>query len=285
MVNTLSIEKLNEEDIDQIVKLSAIIEWDYSASDLQTIFASGIVFGHKTEDGELVSNSAIFTYEDKLASIGMVMVNPKFQKLGLGKAVTLRCIHSVKNIPIMLIATNEGIPLYEKLGFKQIGTVHKLITSHFQPVESITLNKVYTLSPYKNSHFEEIIVLDKRAVGANRRDFIKARMNQANEIMVIKDCNNNIVSYGASIQLKNMLLIGPIIARDVNQARVLIYQLGKNQKGKIRIDLLSDHISLINSLLEDGFEIVKQPPIMLLNADKLLNRNGTLFAIAAQAFG
>ncbi|MGZ4122529.1 MAG: GNAT family N-acetyltransferase, partial [Tumebacillaceae bacterium] len=93
--NGLELKRLDERDIPDLVALSASIGWDYTAEELRTVFASGLVYGHRSADGILASSAAIIPYGDQLASIGTVMVNPDFLRLGLGKAVTQACIDAV----------------------------------------------------------------------------------------------------------------------------------------------------------------------------------------------
>lgn len=278
--------ELTREDITSIIDLSAIIGWDYTHTDLNTIFESGIVLGHKTKDGHLISTAAIFPYDNILSSIGMVIVHPNYRGLKLGKITTQACLDRFKGKPAMLIATAQGIPLYNNMGFHKVDTLYKLISGTYTFSNS-TRTKEYKLKSRTLTEIDidEVIRLDEGAIGAKRTEFIRARINQSKTSLVLTDSNSHIIGFGLSIEQPDMLLIGPIVAPDTVHASFLIHTLINNYEGRIRIDIPSDKITLVNQLQQCGFNIVNIPPIMAINITELPKRNSSLFGIAGQAFG
>ena len=110
----IRVEHLSKEQIGDIVALSSYIGWDYNREEIDTVFNSGIVYGVWNERKELIASAAIILYGEALASIGMVIVHPDYKGRGIGKVITNSCMSSVSaQTPIMLIATDEGKPLYE----------------------------------------------------------------------------------------------------------------------------------------------------------------------------
>jgi hypothetical protein len=92
--------------------------------------------------------------------------------MGLGKIVTQACID------IMLIATEQGKPLYEKIGFTAVDCVHKYLCDHYIPVHSI--NKMgIEINTFSQEDLAQIVKLDERAVGAKRGKFLVNRIEQA----------------------------------------------------------------------------------------------------------
>jgi predicted GNAT family N-acyltransferase len=68
-------------------------------------------------------------------------------------------------------------------------------------------------------------------------------------------------------------------------AMLVIDELAKNYKEKLRIDL-SSHEETLKKLVENhGFQLQNEPPVMAYGVNPLPARQGNLFAIAAQAFG
>lgn len=280
----LQLTPLTIADIPSLIRLSASIGWDYDEAEICTMLQSGTIFGHKTEDGTVVSSAAIIPYENGLASIGMVIVHEQYRGRSLGKIVTQACIDTVSSdTTIMLIATEQGIPLYEQIGFKAVDSVLKYICDNDLSITMKSSNE--TIHFYHHEDFPQIVQLDEAAVGANRTEFLKHRLNQSKECLVVKDLLGKIIGFGLSIQGSVNCILGPIVAPSEEIALLLIDQLAKSNKGPFRMDVPANHVHFGEKLTTHGFKLATHPPIMILNGEHLPHRNNKLFGIAAQAFG
>lgn len=284
----MNLQPLHTEDIPSLIELSASLGWDYSRPDLHTILTSGIAYGHKTPTGKLISSAAIFPYGSKLASLGMVMVDPAHRRLGLGQAATQKVMDSLPdtNTPIALVATEQGVPLYEKMGYRTVSTLHKFIAETYRPRPESTKFPNYHLHQLSKSHLDEILHLDRTALGADRTKFLQARLQQANAGVILRrQTDNTAVGYALSIPGTVVTILGPVVAPDTDLAFALIDHLARQTNGALRIDIPSEQTALIEKLPLYGFTLQATPPVMLFNATHLPQRNATLYGIAAQAFG
>ncbi|MGG0390536.1 GNAT family N-acetyltransferase [Priestia megaterium] len=283
---SIALKRLNNSNIEDLVDLSKLIGWDYNCEEVQTVLESGRIYGHVNEEGKLLSSAAIINYKENLSSIGMVIVNPNYRGLGLGKAVTEACIHSItKGKSIMLISTPEGEPVYRKLGFQPVSFVHKCLCDNSLSQQHASLHNQYDVQVYRDKDFVHINQLDSRAVGADRSQFLKIRINQSKKSLVMKNSVGEVVGFGLSIQTPENLILGPIVAFNDQIAITLINELSKNHLGKLRIDIPNGKESFLQTLEKKGFKKVAEPPIMMLNSSDLLVRNNSLYGIAAQIFG
>ncbi|GAB6562997.1 GNAT family N-acetyltransferase [Bacillus mobilis] len=281
----IKVERLREEQIGDIVALSSYIGWDYNREEIETIFDSGIVYGVWNEREKLIASAAIILYGEKLASIGMVIVHPNYKGRGIGKAITDACIKSVSvQTPIMLIATDEGKPLYEKLGFRVVSYVSKYICSSYNVNDYCVGNEDYMVK-YEECDLEEIIKLDENAFGTNREEFLTKRMIQSEQCIVVKDKEQNVLGYGLSIQTSENKIIGPVVAKNDAMAMRIVHHLAREHNGKLRMDVPKGKNGFMKELEITGFQKVHTPPIMMKNSDKLLKRSNELYSIAAQVFG
>ncbi|RDU37191.1 GNAT family N-acetyltransferase [Neobacillus piezotolerans] len=197
--NNLNLIQFDKGDTPGLIALSASVGWDYDEYEIGTVMTSGKIFGHKNGKGEIVSSSAIIPYDNKLASIGMVIVNKEYRGLGLGKDATQKSIDSVSpDSSIMLIATEEGQPLYEKMGFRTVGHVQKFLCDNYVTPKSLKPNGV-TIVDYDENDFSEVLNLDKAAFGDIRSNFLHHRIHQSKQCLVAKDNKGTIVGYGISI--------------------------------------------------------------------------------------
>ncbi|WP_002149254.1 GNAT family N-acetyltransferase [Bacillus cereus] len=281
----IRVERLKKENIEDIVALSSYIGWDYNTEEIETIFNSGIVYGVWNERKELIASAAIIVYGETLASIGMVIVHPDYKGRGIGKVITDSCIKSVvAQTSIMLIATDEGKPLYEKLGFRAVSYVSKYICNSYNANYKCVGNEEYIMN-YKECDLEKIIKIDEGAFGTSRKKFLKRRIMQSEQCILIKDTKQNVLGYGLSIQTPENKIIGPIVAKNDTMAMEIVHSLAKGHNGKLRIDVPEGKKDFMKELEITGFQKVNKPPIMMKNSDKLLKRNNELYSIAAQIFG
>ncbi|QPA52704.1 GNAT family N-acetyltransferase [Lysinibacillus sphaericus] len=281
----LKLVEFDKYDVLGLVELSTSVGWDYDEYEVRTVMASGKIYGHKNTVGKIVSSAAIIPYDTNLASIGMVIVNEDYRGLGLGKKATQKCIDSVsQNTSIMLISTEDGKPLYERLGFSTVDSVHKYLSDKYIPTNLFNHPQI-TLERYKEEEIHKIIELDSAAFGDKRGELLLNRINQSKQCLVVKNQNGKIIGFGLSILGPENLLIGPIVAPNSQTAALIIDGLVINHQGKIRIDVPSSNDELMLFLEKSGFIKVSNPPIMIKNSIKMPYRNKELFAIAAQIFG
>ncbi len=223
----ISVERLRQEKIEDIVALSSYIGWDYNREEVETIFNSGIVYGVWNERKELIASAAINIIWEALASIGMVIVHPDYKGRGIGKMITDSCIKSVlAHTPIMLIATDEGKPLYEKLGFREVSYVSKYICNSYNAKDYCVRNEDYVMN-YEEGDLEKIIKIDEYAFGTNRKEFLKKRIMESEQCIVVRDKEQNVLGYGLSIQTPENKIIGPVVAKNDEMAMRIVHDLTK----------------------------------------------------------
>jgi hypothetical protein len=203
----------------------------------------------------------------------------------------------------MLVATAAGVPLYERLGFRTVETIEKLLCDRYQPPAETDrsadgmrdgripdgclprhLAASYRLRPLAADDVEAVIALDEAAVGARRNALLRARLTQAARSAVIRHADGSIAGFGLAVQRGSRLTIGPLVAPDAELALALIDYLAGEHQGTLRMDIPSGLHELSAGLVQRGFRQMEQPPVMMTGADRL-PYNHTLFALASMAFG
>lgn len=215
----------------------------------------------------------------------MVIVHPDYKGRGIGKAITSSCMNSVSaQTSIMLIATDEGKPLYKKLGFRVVSYVSKYICNSYNTNYKCAEDEEY-MKGYKEEDLERIIKIDEGAFGISRNEFLKQRIMQSEQCVVVKDTKENVVGYGISIQTPENKIIGPIVAKNDAMAMRIVHALARGHDGRLRMDVPKGKDDFLKELEIAGFQKVNTPPIMMKNSNQLLKRNNELYSIAAQIFG
>ncbi|MEK3854237.1 GNAT family N-acetyltransferase [Cytobacillus sp. FSL H8-0458] len=277
--------ELDQLDIPGLIDLSESVGWDYDEFEVRTLLESGRVFGHKNSAGSIVSSSAIIPYDTKLASIGMVIVHEEFRGLGLAMEAIRKCAESINgDRSLMLIATKEGMPLYEKMGFKTVDYISKFLCDQFVPVK-IQKHDGLFIEDFNQSDFAQLVDLDGAAFGDRRSVFLRNRISQSKQCLVVKNNNGEIIGYGLSIQGPVNLILGPIAAADPDTAALIAEKLALHHKGKLRIDVPEGRADFMSYLERSGFVKTNTPPVMMKNPAAMPQRDNSLYAIASQAFG
>lgn len=284
MVGNYRIVKLGKEYILPLISLSNSLGWDYDQPEISTLMETGEVYGHLTATGRLVSSGAVIKYREGLSSIGMVMVDPMHRRLGLGNGITKQCLDRAgRNSCTMLISTPEGYQLYEGLGFRQIGNVYKFVREQHD-IKEIHGQDI-SIFPLEAGGLDDIMDMDMHAFGTSRRDFLHVRLRQATEAWVALNLGGKVGGYIMCIDTPANTIIGPLVAEDDRIAIKLLVHVISRNPNRMRIDLLSNHISLSSMLYKNGFYLVSTPPVMTYNGTNLPERNGNLYSVSAQVFG
>lgn len=280
----LTIQRLTENDIPSLVELPREAGWDYDEAEMKAVLASGVVYGHKTPEGTVVSSSAVIPYKES-AALGLVIVRKAYRRRGLARKAVKACLAILPaDTGVMLFATKEGKPLYREFGFKEAGKVYKYIAQGHAVKKSSTALP-HNVEAYKDSDWHSVKQLDREAFGEERDIFLRHRLHQAHQCLVLKDGQNYPVGFGLSIWHEGQLLIGPVTAPAEREAAVLIEQLIEVHPVKVRIDL-ADESGIITAMLEQyGFEKQSEPNMMARCPGNAGSRNGKLYAIASQIFG
>ena len=174
-------------------------------------------------------------------------------------------------------------PLFEKLGFKTVGTLDKLLAKRYTGGLGKTAHQG-TVHPVSKKDIEEIIDLDEKAFGARRERLLRLRIEQASIGAVLRNLAGRAAGFALGVPGPERMGIGPAASPDEEAAALLIDRIAGWAPGPVRIDIPSQHRRLADFLTRRGFETVRHPPVMMRNGNALPPR-GHLFAVASQAFG
>jgi GNAT superfamily N-acetyltransferase len=122
MTGRLVMRKLTASDIRSAVQLSMEAGWNQTAEDWCTLIELTPEGCLAIEvDGELVSTTTLLCYGRRLAWIGMVLTRIAYRGRGFAHRLmteALALADRMKIETVKLDATDQGRPLYEKLGFR-----------------------------------------------------------------------------------------------------------------------------------------------------------------------
>ena len=120
---------LSASDIPAAVELSAQAGWNQTAEDWRMLLDLAPEGCLAMEvDGELAATTTLLCYGRRLAWIGMVLTKLQYRGRGLARRLMTQALAQADQLGIETVkldATDQGAPLYGKLGFRSEQTVER----------------------------------------------------------------------------------------------------------------------------------------------------------------
>lgn len=277
---------LRADHLPDAVRQSSALGWPYREADWRFAFDLGSGFAAEV-DGRLVATAMWWPYGETHASVGMIIVDPGMQGQGLGRALMGKLLHEARNRTVFLNSTQEGFPLYTRLGFAARGRVfqHQAVL----PAETVLATTPAGVRPMQAADGERVRRLDLAATGMDRTALLDA-LFEAGTTMVI-DRGLGVSAYACAREFGHGVVIGPVVATGAGSAADamdLITALAGHARGRfLRIDV-PEGSGLSAWLAEMGLPCVGHAVPMVrdvrpraIDADA----DACLFALSNQSFG
>lgn len=199
-------------DLPQALGLSSSAGWNQLASDWLRLLqlAPQTCFGIESE-GSLVATATLLPYGRRLAWLGMVLTRRDYQHQGLARQLLAQALAAARALGIETVkldATDQGQPLYEKLGFVAERGIERWIRDRRCDAPAC---------PSLNVPLESLAGLDSDAFGADRAQLLALLAAGGTATPLLAAEGYALWTPG---QIANHL--GPCVARAPDVARELI---------------------------------------------------------------
>lgn len=278
MQKQIDITAFGAEHLEGAVALSRGEQWPHRPEDwmmLQQLSAGVVALD---ADGKVVGTTFMTPYAEDYAMINLVIVDKSMRGLGLGRKMMERAIELAGNRPQRLTATQDGLPLYEKLGFVATGTV----CQHQGLVQPVA--RPDGIETMQADDIDQIKAMDRMALAADRSELIDAILAQGQVALIRKA--GQITAWAAIRAFGRGEVIGPVIANSLENARDLIAYHASSRSGCfLRVDTGSE-TGLSPWLEEIGLAHVGGGVTMRRPFSQDTEHPGPkVFALASQALG
>ncbi|WP_165223495.1 GNAT family N-acetyltransferase [Affinirhizobium pseudoryzae] len=278
MQNQIDLVAFGPEHLDDAVVLSRAESWPHRREDWAMVqqLSAGIVAIDGT--GRVMGTTFMTPLGDAYATINMVMVDKSMRGLGLGRKLMERAFELAGARPLRLIATKEGLPLYEKLGFVATGTIRQ----HQGEVHAV--QRPGGVEDMQNNDVETVRALDRNAYSTDRSALVDVLLERG-QIAVVRK-GDAVVAWAAIRPFGRGEVIGPVIAPDSKTACALIAYFASSREGAfLRVDTDSE-TGLASWLSELGLAHVGGGVTMRRPLIEDAGEPETkVFALVSQAFG
>jgi GNAT superfamily N-acetyltransferase len=281
--DTFTIQPMEPRHLAGALRLSQAEKWPHRAEDwhLFLSLSKGVV---AIENGEVVATALATPFGDT-ATINMIIVDGRMRGRGLGRKMMTSVMSLLHPREWRLVATLEGLPLYEKLGFRTVGEIlqHQGMAQAPEHVPAPAAHAADGLHLASVEDASVLAQLDKAATGMDRTVLI-SELLRLGKILAIRE-NGQITAYAALRPFGRGEVAGPVIARDADQARLLLsYMLTECEGRFLRVDTGAE-TGLAPFLAEHGLANAGGGIAMRLGATDDASVPVHTFALAAQALG
>lgn len=241
---------LMSKDIESACRLSETLGWPHRREDWTQLLnvGQGVALEH---EGRLIGTGLCIP-QGALATIGLIVVDEAYRGLGLGRQMMERAMALAGDLPMMLVATAAGAPLYEQFGFVNCNQV----TQHqgqSRPVRTTQDPLVQAMTPADRAAIEQLA-----DVGSGRGPVLEVALVSADAVKVYRDSAGSVLGFAMRREFGRGQVIGPVIAGNRRQAEALVDALlAGTEGGFVRMDILGDALEA-NWLADRGLPSVSR---------------------------
>jgi len=205
------LRKLSAGDIPAAMELSTEVGWNQTSEDWRTLIELSPegCFGIEVE-GVLASTATLLCYGRRLAWVGMVLTRVRFRGRGYARRLLAEALKLAdqKGIEtVKLDATDQGQPLYEKLGFRCEQPIERWMRSSSSHLPSSPVSELSAPRDWRDA--------DQGAFGADRTQLLRNLAQRTPPICVGR-------SYLLTRPGRTIRYLGPCVAERAEDARLLV---------------------------------------------------------------
>ncbi|MFI8367483.1 GNAT family N-acetyltransferase [Streptomyces sp. NPDC085466] len=277
----LPVRRLGPTDLLACADLSENRGWLREEHKWGLLLTAGTGYGIDDPDGDgLLACCVVTSYGPELAAIGMVLVAERYARKGVGRRLMRYVLAEAGETPLTLYATANGQPLYEGLGFTEIGRA-EMLKGRFSAAASVPRVPV---RPATADDLQEILRLDQEIFGLDRTPLLTRLPAFADHLRVAVE-GGAITGFAAAWPNMDTHVVGPLIARDTATAQALVASLAAVTDRPLRTDVDLRHTGLLTWLKENGLAPVITNSMMIRSAPDLPGDADRRFAPLTVAAG
>ena len=280
------IRQMRAADLDQALGLSLNEGWNQTMNDWKLLFENPenvCIVAEK--DNRVAGTATALNHENKIAWIGMVLVDKPLRGQGAGKMLLENIINRLQHVKsVKLDATPAGEPLYRKLGFIAEHRIFRMtadcLNYSYEMVQSVEPDKI------DEDNLSEVTKLDGKIFGADRHYLLKNILteNPGRAYYLKNKIRPDGYVFGRAGSRFNY--VGPVSALNQESARELILKSLKSLNDQnIAIDILEDKAELISWLESIGFVKQRHFVRMYLKANPYPGIVNNQYLISGPEFG
>jgi len=281
-VSSVVLRATKGQDCAAMHELSLALKWPHRLTDLERFERLGHGLIAETEDGSVVGSVMWWPWGDSFATLGLMMVAEQARGQKIGSRLMEAAHAAIGSRTVALNATQSGLALYEKYGYRSTGTIEQR-QAIIGTVGLTALPDGMRLRPAGRNDRDRIVACDAAATGADRSALIDELLNTSD--VIILDHDGDIEGFSFCYRFGRGLCVGPCIATSRVAATSLIGHWLSSHSGQfLRIDVTGES-GLGPWLDEIGLPVVDVGTRMVRGSLPPTSGSGRRFSLCSQAFG
>ena len=279
---------MTEQDVSGGLRLNTLSGWNQTAADWQRFLKNSPLGCFVVEDdGKIVGTATTINYGNRFAWIGMVLVDPKYRKQGIGTKLLKKTIEYLDEEKIRtkkLDATPQGKPIYMKLGFVEEYEIERWIRK--KPLSAASSVPQSTSTLLNELQKEQIFRRDEELFGADRSFLLRALCEEAPEIATAVWEGEVLQGYAFGRHGLFADHLGPWMARTQAAAeKILQGFLAQSSRETIIVDCLKSNSMAVELLHSCGFAPSRPLTRMVRGPNLYPGKPDSFCAILGPEFG
>lgn len=279
----ISTRPMQPADIAAARALSQAQGWPHTEADWAVHLALGEGRVATLRDGNIIGTLICWAWGSETGTLGLIIVDPHYQGRGIGRRLMSDAMSNFGERKLQLVSTKAGMGLYLRSGFQPVGQILQL---QGQPgeLQQPLMEPRLKLRPIAAEDLHTLISLDKAATGMDRTRLLRHLSLEASGYLLERD--HHTVAFAMQRRSGKGTTIGPVIARDQSDVKLLLCKLLTGNPGFYRIDVPREAGALVRWLQAGGLREVDSGTLMQ-NSPISLARAAPLhrYALASQALG
>lgn len=209
------------------LRMSQDAGWPHRREDWA--FVAGISKGAVALEGDTVVAIALATPFGDVGMANLILVDSKLRGRGLGRTIMKRAMDCIAPKVWRLVATTDGLPLYESLGFKPAGEIlqQQGVVTSIAPMGSAAWAELGDITTIRR--------LDLGASGMERGTLYDALERKARFVVLREGAD--ITGFATLRAFGRGKVAGPVVARNLRDAQSLLSLIMAECEGQfLRID-------------------------------------------------
>lgn len=281
---SLRIRAMTSNDITEGMRLKDLAGWNQTEKDWHRFLQSNPEGCFVAEwSGQVAGTVATITYENRLAWIGMVLVDPALRGKGIGTSLLGQAIDHLdaRRIPCLkLDATPQGRPIYERLGFRREYEIERCF------LKKEAGARLSPIASREAKELDSVWEMDREVFGADRSALLQSIAKDASEYAIVARESGALTGYAFGRKGSRADHLGPWVAWNASAAReILDIFLRTSRREIVFVDVVKDNAWGPELVSQAGFRFSRTLTRMHRGENPKPGRVDLLGAILGPEFG